>query len=589
MSKKKLQVLIVEDSINDAELIILELKHSGYDLEWDIVRRVDEMNRALKNKEWDVIISDFNLPGFSGLEALVISRVWDPDIPFILISGNIGEETAVEVMRYGASDYINKKHLSRLVPALKRELADAEARRDHKNAQKALRESEEQYRSFVVNFQGVAFRGYGDYNFDFLHGNIDLLTGYNERDFTSGSVNFDQLIHPKDSEWVREDLNRFMSSSKISTQRKYRIQDKYGGVHWILESISKFYSSNGSIGLYGTIQDITELENTIEMLQKSESRYKELFENMSSGVAVYGAVDDGEDMVFIDFNSSGEKIEGVKREEIIGRRVTDVFPGVENFGILDVFKRVWRTGLPEHHPTSMYADDRIAGWRENYVYKLPSGEVVAVYDDITERKQAEDDLRKSEEKYRTILEGIEEAYYEVDLSGDFTFFNDSLCRIFGYSREELTFMNYADCMDDENADRVKNILNETYQKGEFVEAFDCEIIRKNGNRKVVGISVSIVSDNSDEPVGFRGIIRDITERKIAEDNLQKAYEALKAVDTMKSEFAAIATHEIGTPLSVIKTNTEMLKDGMFGNLTKAQQERLEVIKKNTDHLVKLNR
>ncbi|MDY6959136.1 MAG: HAMP domain-containing sensor histidine kinase, partial [Halobacteriota archaeon] len=76
---------------------------------------------------------------------------------------------------------------------------------------------------------------------------------------------------------------------------------------------------------------------------------------------------------------------------------------------------------------------------------------------------------------------------------------------------------------------------------------------------------------------------------IAEDNLQKAYEALKAVDTMKSEFAAIATHEIGTPLSVIKTNTEMLKDGMFGNLTKAQQERLEVIKKNTDHLVKLNR
>ena len=589
MRKIKLHTLIVEDSANDAELIILELKYGGYDLEWEIVRRLDEMNRALEKKEWDVIISDYNLPGFSGLEALTISRAWDPDIPFILVSGKIGEETAVEVMKYRASDYINKDHLSRLVPAIKRELADARARRDHKNAQKALKVSEEQYRSFVENFQGVAFSGYGNYNFDFLHGNIDILTGYSEEDFISGRVHFDQLIHPEDSEWVQEDLNRFMSSPTSSLQRKYRIQDITGEVHWILEGISKFRTNNGVTGLYGTIQDITERENAIEMLKKSESRYKELFENMGNGVAVLDAVDDGEDMVFVDFNSSAEKIEGLKREDIIGRQVTDVFPGIEEFGLLNIIKRVWKTSLPEYHPVSLYTDDRIVGWRESYVYKLPSGEVVVVYDDVTESKLAEDALRKSEEKYRTILEGIEEAYYEIDLSGNFTFFNDSLCRIFGYLREELIVMNYADCMDDENAYKINRVLNDAYQSGEVIEVFDCDIVRMNGVRRVIEMSVSLVRDNSDELIGFRGIIRDITERKMAEVELQRAYEALKGVDKMKSEFAAIATHEIGTPLSVIKANTEMLEDGMFGDITKDQLERLEIIKKNVDHLVKLNR
>jgi PAS domain S-box-containing protein len=124
-------------------------------------------------------------------------------------------------------------------------------------------------------------------------------------------------------------------------------------------------------------------------LLTSEERYRGIFENTRDGVAVYKAVDDGEDFVFLDFNSAAERIEHVKREDLIGKKITDVFPGVKDFGILDVLKRVYKSGEREHFPTKLYKDNRISGWRENSVYKLPSGEIVAVYSDETDRKQSE--------------------------------------------------------------------------------------------------------------------------------------------------------------------------------------------------------
>jgi len=155
-------------------------------------------------------------------------------------------------------------------------------------------------------------------------------------------------------------------------------------------------------------------KNTTDMaLQESEERFRELFQNMSSGVAVYEAIDDGRDFVFKDFNRASERIDCVNRKELIGRRVTEVFPSVREFGLLDVFHRVWKTGRPEDHPISMYKDDRISGWRDNYVYRLNSGEIVAIYDDVTYRKQAEEQLAR----YRDHLEElVDQRTRELDAS-----------------------------------------------------------------------------------------------------------------------------------------------------------------------------
>ncbi len=160
----------------------------------------------------------------------------------------------------------------------------------------------------------------------------------------------------------------------------------------ILNVFVEMDENNKFIGTRAISRDITERKRAEEAIQNSELRFKELFNNMSSGVAVYKAEEDGEDFLFLDINKSGEAISDIKRESIIGRRVTDMFPGVKELGLFDVFQRVWRTGKPEHLPLTLYKDSRISHWVENYVYKLPSGEVVAVYDDITKRKRAESEL-----------------------------------------------------------------------------------------------------------------------------------------------------------------------------------------------------
>ncbi|MDD5179690.1 MAG: CHASE domain-containing protein, partial [Gallionellaceae bacterium] len=129
---------------------------------------------------------------------------------------------------------------------------------------------------------------------------------------------------------------------------------------------------------------------TAESLAENEAKLKEMFEHLNSGVAVYRASPDGRDFTITDFNPAAEHIEKVNREEVIGRDVTEAFPGISEMGMLETFRRVWQSGVAEKCPVSFYHDGRISGWRENYVFKLRRGEIVAIYNDVTGRKQAEE-------------------------------------------------------------------------------------------------------------------------------------------------------------------------------------------------------
>jgi signal transduction histidine kinase len=158
----------------------------------------------------------------------------------------------------------------------------------------------------------------------------------------------------------------------------------------------------------------------LEWLEQSEARFHELFDRMSNGVAVYEArtfpeasfsFREGDaipeapaagevEFIFKDINRAGAEIGHVQRDEVIGRRVVDVFPGVEDLGLLDVLYEVWRTGEPQRHPVSHYQDERVSHWVENYVYKLPTGEVVAVYEDVSDQRRAE----RERERYAAELQ-----------------------------------------------------------------------------------------------------------------------------------------------------------------------------------------
>src|SRR5882762_2265689 len=152
-----LRILIVEDSEDDAELLLRELRRGGFEPAWERVDSAKGMNAALARQSWDLVASDYVMPGFGGLEALAIFHAKGLDVPFLIVSGHIGEDIAVASMKAGAADYLMKDRLARLVPAVKRALAEAETRRAHKRANEALRASEERFRQLAENIGMVFF------------------------------------------------------------------------------------------------------------------------------------------------------------------------------------------------------------------------------------------------------------------------------------------------------------------------------------------------------------------------------------------------------------------------------------------------
>ena len=144
-----LRILIIEDYADDALILLREVRLGGYAPTYLRVQTEEELRLALAHGEWDVILSDYRLPGFSGLDALRMVQTMGLDVPFILISGMMGEDLAVEAMRAGCHDYLTKKHLARLVPAIERELREVEVRRARRDDEAALRASEARYRNLV--------------------------------------------------------------------------------------------------------------------------------------------------------------------------------------------------------------------------------------------------------------------------------------------------------------------------------------------------------------------------------------------------------------------------------------------------------
>ena len=129
-----------------------------------------------------------------------------------------------------------------------------------------------------------------------------------------------------------------------------------------------------------------------EMLRASEVRFRELFNTMTSGVAIYVAKNNGQNFIITDINPVGERISQVRKQDVIGKSIMEVFPGAKEFGLTDVMRGVWKTGEAKHHPVSQYRDNHLSQWVENNILKLASGEIAAVYDDVTDRKRMEEEI-----------------------------------------------------------------------------------------------------------------------------------------------------------------------------------------------------
>jgi len=214
-------------------------------------------------------------------------------------------------------------------------------------------------------------------------------------------------IYQKDGADFRRDVTKEVFETGQIKVVDNVVPKPSGNLYFITTFKPIFNEQNIVISVVAMAKDITDRKQAEEAVRVSEVRFRELFNHMSSGVAVYEAVDNGGDFIFRDFNPAAEKIEKVSRQDILNKRVSEAFPGVKSFGIFEVFQRVWQTGKSEYFPQNIYKDELNTGsWRETWVVKLPTGEIVAVYNDITDRKQAEEALEKERRRLQQALDEV---------------------------------------------------------------------------------------------------------------------------------------------------------------------------------------
>ncbi len=232
--------------------------------------------------------------------------------------------------------------------------------------------------------------------------------------------------------------------------------------------------------------------------------------------------------------------------------------------------------MKDEHQTKEQLIDELAELRQR---------IAALEASEAERKRAEEALQESEEKYRTILESIEEGYYEVDIVGNFTFFNDALCEILGYSRDEMMGMNNRQYMDKENAEKVYQTFNGVYTTGKPAEGFDWEIIRKDGTKRFVEASVSLMRNSEGERMGFRGIVRNITARKRAEEALRKSEDKyrtlfeskLDGVCVIDETMKLLLANQAAADMFGLDSVEEMLDLNPFDFISPEERERVLTI------------
>ncbi|MBV9121352.1 MAG: diguanylate cyclase, partial [Chloroflexi bacterium] len=263
MSLRPLRVLVVEDSEDDAELLLIELRRAGYQPFFRLVQTREAMLAALDEQNWDVVISDYSMPNFSALGALGVLHDRMIDLPFIIVSGAIGEETAVASMKAGAHDYVMKGNLARLLPAIERELREAGERNARRQVEQALSHSEERYRTIVDTANDAIIALDEDDRITYVNRRGPELLGYEVSELLG--LAFREIVREGDrAEWQRR-LLQLRRGDRLAVDMRLRRAD--GGELWALNSCCPLVDQQGRFtGAIAILMDVSERKRAEEAL-----------------------------------------------------------------------------------------------------------------------------------------------------------------------------------------------------------------------------------------------------------------------------------------------------------------------------------
>jgi len=402
---------------------------------------------------------------------------------------------------------------------------------------------------YITDFKG----NYFDANKTLL----DVLGCTKEELLATG---FASLISEDQYPIALRDLDDIVTNGHQQGTSIYKLRKKDGDFVYLETKGALIYKDGQPYAIQGVARDITERKKTEEALWLSEHKYRNIFENVSDFLFVHDLEGN-----LIETNLASKMDLGYTAEDVSGMKITDIMPEQYKSLFKDYMEDLREKGRLEGLISILTKEgrERVIEYKNMLVcdehgtpfYAQGSGR------DITDRIRTEKALKISEEKYRNILEGIEEVYFEVDLAGNFTFFNQALRKNLGYSQEELMGMNYTQYMDETNAEKVFDMFHSVYMTGQPTKAFDWEMMNKKESRIYAEASVALRRDSRGSPIGFRGIVRDITERKEAEKERNRYEMRLSQAQKMEAigTLAGGIAHDFNNMLSAIIGYTELVK------------------------------
>lgn len=408
-----IRILLVDDNAGDAELITREIKKAGYSVNWIRVESEPEMREALRRSEWDLIISDYSMPGFGGEHALDIIKELGLDIPFILISGTVGEEIAVNIVKKGASDYLMKDKLARLGSVVERELEDARVRHERNLALESLRENS------MVMKQAQRLASLGSWQWDIRTNKVTWsdelysIYGLSPEVFDATFEGYLQLVHEEDRERVEKQILKALTS-KTSIQFEERIVRPTGEHRYLRSWGAVLLSDNGQpTKMYGACLDITENRKMFEALRWSEQRFKSLVANISDIITLL----DIQGKILYE-SASIRHILGYEEDELVGKSVWEFIHPEDLENVAAIFK----SKLAEDGSGAMI-EYRFRHKDGRYVHMEAQGNnqlnnpaikgVVVNSRDITQRKMVEEQLRAKNVQLEKTNEEIDRFVYST--------------------------------------------------------------------------------------------------------------------------------------------------------------------------------
>jgi PAS domain S-box-containing protein len=351
----------------------------------------------------------------------------------------------------------------------------------------------------------------------------------------------------------------------------------------VLMEDSQIKNEDGVVtGLRSTIQNISSQKCAEQALRESEQQYRNLFDSASDAIVIFEP--DGE--TILEVNNSACELYGYSKGELVGMSLKELTRDVER-GEQHIVKALTTNRLKNFEtvhlnrdgvPLTLLASCTVVSYQGRQA-------ILSLHRDVTERRRTEEELKEKEAKYRSILESIEDGYFEVDLAGNMTMFNDPVCEILGYPTEELHGLNHRRYVDRETAEKVYQAFNRVFKTGEAAREFSYEITRKNGDRRYVETSISLKRDTTNKPIGFVGILRDVTERREAQRALEQGLVEFERIVSAVSDgdLTLRGVGADGTLGSVITSINKML-DNFSTMLTKVKHTGLSVSSSATEIL-----